>query len=74
MLLIYGGETTADAPTPRTGGVPLVPGEFVWPMRRECGGAMQFLAHLPPRHRRGRGANTAVTSKSSTSTSTSPAC
>jgi hypothetical protein len=32
---------------PRTGGVPLVPGGFVWPKCRECGGAMQFLAHLP---------------------------
>ncbi|MEU9213956.1 hypothetical protein AB0D27_40210 [Streptomyces sp. NPDC048415] len=47
MLLIYDGETTADAPAPRTGGVPLVPGEFVWPRCRECGRAMQFLAHLP---------------------------
>ncbi|MEV6740760.1 hypothetical protein AB0N14_28955 [Streptomyces sp. NPDC051104] len=47
MLLIYEGETTADAPEPRTGGVPLVPGGFLWPMCRECGGAMQFLAHLP---------------------------
>ncbi|TJZ98424.1 hypothetical protein [Actinacidiphila oryziradicis] len=47
MLLIYGGETTADSPAPRTGGVPLVPGDFVWPRCRQCGGAMQFLAHLP---------------------------
>jgi hypothetical protein len=47
MLLIHDGETTADAPVPRTGGVPLVPEGFRWPSCRECDGAMQFLAHLP---------------------------
>ncbi|WP_185842197.1 hypothetical protein [Streptomyces sp. WAC 06725] len=47
MLLIYGGEAAADEPVLRTGGVPLVPEGFVWPMCRECEGAMQFLAHLP---------------------------
>ncbi|WP_327174220.1 hypothetical protein OG599_02275 [Streptomyces sp. NBC_01335] len=47
MLLIHDGETAADAPAPRTGGVPLVPSGFVWPRCRECDGAMQFLAHLP---------------------------
>lgn len=47
MLLIYDGETAADAPAARTGGVPLVPDGFVRPKCRECGGAMQFLAHLP---------------------------
>jgi hypothetical protein len=47
MLLIYDGEPAADAPVLRTGGVPLVPDEFVWPGCRECGGSMQFLAHLP---------------------------
>lgn len=47
MLLIHDGETAADAPGPRTGGVPLAPGGFVWPMCRECGGVLQFLAHLP---------------------------
>ncbi|MEU8513847.1 hypothetical protein AB0C76_19990 [Kitasatospora sp. NPDC048722] len=47
MLLIHDGETTDDASVPRTGGVPLVPGGFVWPTCRACGGAMQFLAHLP---------------------------
>ncbi|GGZ22618.1 hypothetical protein [Streptomyces poonensis] len=50
MLLIYDGDTSADAHVPRTGGVPLVPDGFVWPMCRECGGAMQFLAHLPLQH------------------------
>ncbi|MFF3737797.1 hypothetical protein [Streptomyces sp. NPDC002566] len=47
MLLIQDGKTTADAPVPRTGGVPLVPEGFEWPLCRECDGAMQFLAHLP---------------------------
>jgi hypothetical protein len=47
MLLIRGGETPADAPDLRTGGVPLVPDGFVWPICRECGGPLQFLAHLP---------------------------
>ncbi|WP_406091562.1 hypothetical protein [Streptomyces sp. NBC_01013] len=47
MLLIHDGETAAGAPTPRTGGVPLVPDGFVWPACRACEGAMQFLAHLP---------------------------
>ncbi|MFJ3339444.1 hypothetical protein [Streptomyces sp. NPDC086766] len=47
MLLIYGGKPAADAPIPRTGGVPLVPEGFVWPECRNCGGPMQFLAHLP---------------------------
>jgi hypothetical protein len=47
MLLIYDGVTTADAATPRTGGIPLVPAGSVWPTCRECEGAMQFLAHLP---------------------------
>ncbi|MFD4674360.1 hypothetical protein ACFWNN_31885 [Lentzea sp. NPDC058450] len=47
MFLVHGGETAADAPVLRTGGVPLVPDGFTWPLCRECGGAMQFLAHLP---------------------------
>ncbi|WP_093612274.1 hypothetical protein [Streptomyces indicus] len=47
MLLTYGGETAADAPVLRTGGVPLVPDGFEWPECAECEGAMQFLAHLP---------------------------
>ncbi|MEV6897718.1 hypothetical protein [Amycolatopsis sp. NPDC051372] len=47
MLLIHDWQTTADAPTLRTGGIPLVPDDFVWPRCRKCGGAMQFLAHLP---------------------------
>lgn len=29
------------------GGIPLVPEDFEWPSCRTCGGAMQFLAHLP---------------------------
>jgi hypothetical protein len=47
VLLIYDGETAAEAPALRTGGVPLVPAGFVWPRCRTCAGAMQFLAHLP---------------------------
>ncbi|MGW1197911.1 hypothetical protein ACWD4B_19035 [Streptomyces sp. NPDC002536] len=47
MLLIYDGVATADAPVLRTGGIPLVPEGFAWPRCHECGGAMQFLAHLP---------------------------
>lgn len=46
-LLTYAGSTTPDAHTPRTGGVPLVPVGFEWPVCRTCGGAMMFLAHLP---------------------------
>ncbi|MEI5102494.1 hypothetical protein RB200_33315 [Streptomyces sp. PmtG] len=46
-LLMYAGETGAEAPGPRTGGVPLVPPGFVWPACRECGGALLFLLHLP---------------------------
>ncbi|MFD8910234.1 hypothetical protein [Streptomyces sp. NPDC059575] len=47
MLLVDGGEAVADAPVPRTGGVPLVPEGFVWPDCRECGDPLQFLAQLP---------------------------
>ncbi|MEU1623022.1 hypothetical protein ABZ479_37720 [Streptomyces sp. NPDC005722] len=47
MHLIDGGATAPDAPVLRTGGVPLVPEGFPWPLCRTCGGALQFLAHLP---------------------------
>ncbi|WP_394617627.1 hypothetical protein JNUCC0626_00575 [Lentzea sp. JNUCC 0626] len=47
MFLVHGEEIAADAPVLRTGGVPLVPAGFTWPLCRECGEAMQFLAHLP---------------------------
>ena len=47
MLLTHGGKAADDAPGLRTGGVPLVPDEFVWPTCRECGGPMLFFAHLP---------------------------
>jgi hypothetical protein len=46
-LMIYDGETDTAAALLRTGGVPLVPRGFEWPVCRECDGAMQFLAHLP---------------------------
>lgn len=47
MLLVYDGVCASDAPTTRTGGVPLAPEGFEWPTCQSCGGAMQFLAHLP---------------------------
>ncbi|GLZ80224.1 hypothetical protein Afil01_50310 [Actinorhabdospora filicis] len=46
-LLTYAGPAAPDAHTPRTGGVPLAPAGFQWPVCRTCGGAMMFLAHLP---------------------------
>ncbi|GGV49593.1 hypothetical protein [Streptomyces spectabilis] len=46
-LLIHAGEAGAEAPGPRTGGVPLVPPGFAWPTCRDCGGALLFLLHLP---------------------------
>jgi hypothetical protein len=45
-LLLYGGETGPAAPVSRTGGLPLVPDGFVWPLCAECERAMQFIAHL----------------------------
>ncbi|MDQ8703197.1 hypothetical protein RCO28_11965 [Streptomyces sp. LHD-70] len=47
MQLIHGGPTASDSTVPRTGGTPLVPEGFVWPVCGECAGAMQFLAQLP---------------------------
>ncbi|MFD6417146.1 hypothetical protein [Streptomyces sp. NPDC060194] len=47
MLLIDGGPAPADTVGMRTGGVPLVPDGFVWPVCAECGGNQQFLVHLP---------------------------
>ncbi|MCX5114732.1 transposase [Streptomyces sp. NBC_00378] len=38
----------ADSDVPRTGGVPLAPAGFAWPMCGSCcGGSLQFVAHLP---------------------------
>lgn len=45
-LMIYDGPAPADSDTPRTGGVPLAPAGFAWPVCG-CGGPLQFFAHLP---------------------------
>ncbi|WP_328946917.1 YwqG family protein [Streptomyces sp. NBC_00250] len=45
-LMIYDGSAPADSDVPRTGGVPLAPAGFAWPLCG-CGGLLQFFAHLP---------------------------
>ncbi|MEV4940720.1 hypothetical protein [Streptomyces zaomyceticus] len=45
-LMIYDGSAPADSDIPRTGGVPLAPVGFAWPLCG-CGGPLQFFAHLP---------------------------
>ncbi len=44
--MIYDGPARADSGVPRTGGVPLAPAGFAWPLCG-CGGPLQFFAHLP---------------------------
>ncbi|MGW7030934.1 hypothetical protein [Streptomyces xanthophaeus] len=47
-LMIYDGTAPADSDVSRTGGVPLAPAGFTWPMCGcFCGGPLQFFAHLP---------------------------
>lgn len=47
-LMIYDGTAPADSDVLRTGGVPLAPAGFAWPMCGSgCGGPLQFFAHLP---------------------------
>ncbi|NYV73286.1 hypothetical protein [Streptomyces sp. UH6] len=47
-LMIYDGLTSADSDAPRTGGVPLAPAGFTWPLCGSCcGEPLQFFAHLP---------------------------
>lgn len=46
-LLTYAGPAAPDAPGPRTGGVPLAPAGFAWPVCATCGGNMQFVASTP---------------------------
>ncbi|MFB6837892.1 hypothetical protein [Streptomyces sp. NPDC056361] len=46
-LMIHDGTAPADSDVPRTGGVPLAPAGFTWPMcGSSCGGPLQFFAHL----------------------------
>lgn len=45
-LMIYDGSAPADSDVPRTGGVPLAPAGFAWPLCG-CRGPLQFFAHLP---------------------------
>ncbi len=45
-LMIYDGSAPDDSDVPRTGGVPLAPAGFAWPLCG-CGGPLQFFAHLP---------------------------
>ncbi|MYW13164.1 hypothetical protein GT034_33170 [Streptomyces sp. SID2563] len=45
-LMIYDGTAAADSDVPRTGGVPLAPAGFTWPVCG-CGGPLRFFAHLP---------------------------
>ncbi|KOV18740.1 hypothetical protein ADK90_20025 [Streptomyces sp. XY413] len=46
VLMIYDGSAPADSDVLRTGGVPLAPAGFAWPLCG-CGGPLQFFAHLP---------------------------
>ncbi|MET7468422.1 methyltransferase domain-containing protein [Micromonospora sp. NPDC005686] len=46
VLMIYSGDTAPDAPGTRSGGVPLVPAGFDWPLCGECDGPMQFLTQV----------------------------
>ena len=48
LLMIYDGEPAAEARVSRTGGIPFVTPEFVWPTCAACKGAMQFIAQLLP--------------------------
>ncbi|ONI72408.1 hypothetical protein BWI15_20450 [Kribbella sp. ALI-6-A] len=45
-LMTYAGPVADDAPTTRTGGVPLAPADFTWPTCAMCSGSMQFLAQV----------------------------
>jgi hypothetical protein len=45
-LMVYAGTAADDAEVTRTGGIPLVPAVFSWPVCRRCQGPMQFLAQV----------------------------
>ncbi|MFJ1730806.1 hypothetical protein [Streptomyces sp. NPDC088254] len=46
-LMTYAGPVDERAPVMRTGGIPLVPAVFTWPLCATCSGPMMFLAQLP---------------------------
>lgn len=46
VLMVYAGAAADDAEVTRTGGIPLVPALFSWPVCGACGGPMQFLAQV----------------------------
>lgn len=45
-LMVYAGTAADDAEVTRTGGIPLAPEAFSWPVCRACEGPMQFLAQV----------------------------
>lgn len=47
-LMVYAGPAAGDAAVTRTGGIPLVPDGFGWPVCRSCEGPMMFLAQVMP--------------------------
>ncbi|MFI6941810.1 hypothetical protein ACIBI4_21265 [Streptomyces sp. NPDC050418] len=48
QLMIHDGTAPAGADVPRTGGIPLAPAGFAWPVcGSSCGEPLQFFAHLP---------------------------
>ncbi|MGW0082548.1 hypothetical protein [Streptomyces sp. NPDC003393] len=46
-LMTYAGPVGDRAPVARTGGIPLAPDAFTWPLCAACSGPMMFLAQLP---------------------------
>ena len=46
ILLTLAGPVADDAPGSRTGGIPLVPADFTWPVCARCQGAMRFIAQV----------------------------
>jgi hypothetical protein len=48
LHMIYDGVPAADSRVSRTGGIPLVAADFVWPACVKCKGAMQFIVQLLP--------------------------
>src|SRR6266536_2565370 len=46
LVMIGTGVNTDDSRVSRSGGVPLLPPDFAWPLCATCGGPMQFLVQL----------------------------